>query len=117
MRYSFERDKITHCGQCPCFNDDGGGCLLAYGYVDYNSEKPGDCPLRLDDQINSLKSNITDSMTVREKGKYLAGLLDTFKWPQDKPSDDCYEALRTAQHLLYNLYQLEYKDAKDGECG
>ena len=46
MKYYFEREEIEYCGQCPCFNDDGGGCLLGYKYISYNDEKPPDCPLK-----------------------------------------------------------------------
>lgn len=47
--YAFEHEKIEYCGQCPCYNDDGGGCMLGYrnGWhmVERNDLKPQDCPL------------------------------------------------------------------------
>jgi hypothetical protein len=49
MMYTFEADPIVFCGQCPCFNDDGGGCMLGYHNGGHNVEhddfKPMDCPL------------------------------------------------------------------------
>lgn len=52
MIYSFKHKKIEYCGQCPCFNDDGGGCKLGVKYVDYHTDKPCICPL---DETNKTK--------------------------------------------------------------
>jgi len=52
VTYAFEYEKIEYCGQCPCYNDDGGGCMLGYhpgwhGWhkVEADTPKPEDCPL------------------------------------------------------------------------
>ena len=42
------------------------------------------------------------SMTASEKANYFVALLDSFNWPEEANQDHCYEALRTAQALLYD---------------
>lgn len=42
------------------------------------------------------------SMTASEKANYFVALLDSFSWPEEANQDHCYEALRTAQALLYD---------------
>ena len=41
-------------------------------------------------------------MSSTEKANYFVALLDSFIWPDEANKDHCYEALRTAQALLYD---------------
>lgn len=36
-------------------------------------------------------------------GKEMAGILDTFIWPDDADTDVCYETLRFVQDVLFSL--------------